>query len=109
VLGQLGAGGAVGAGEAYGTISYDFIIGRFAGAATTLVASSAFGSAVSLSAGAATIAITATAGDLVGANNAPQTFTIKTTITKGSGGSSNHVATVLCEVLNASATGVTVS
>lgn len=109
ILGQLGAGGSVGAGEAYGTISYDFIVGRFAGAATTMVASTAYGSAVSLAAGAATIAIVGAIGSLTGANTVEQTYTITGKITKGSGASDAHTAVVLVEVLNAAATGITVA
>lgn len=109
LLGTLGAGGAIGADEASASISYDIAIARTAGVATVAVISSAFGSAAANVAGAATITITAALSAIAGAVGATQTFTVNVTITRGSGASTNHVCTVLAEILNKNATGVTLS
>ena len=107
--GSLGAGGAIGANEATGTISYDVAIARTAGVATVATFSAAYGSATSAVAGAATITITAAASAMTGAVGATQTFTVQVTITKGSGASDNHTCQVLAEIINANATGVTLA
>jgi hypothetical protein len=107
--GSLGAGGAIGANEATGTIAYDIAIARTAGVATVATFSTAYGSATSSVAGAATITITAAASAISGAVSATQTFTIDVTISRGSGSSTNHTCQVLAEVINANATGVTIT
>lgn len=104
---SLGAGGAIGANEATGTITYDFAIARTAGVATVVTASTAYGSATSSVAGAATITVTAAASAISGLASATQTFTLNVTITKGSGSSSNHTCRTWLEVINANASGVT--
>lgn len=109
LVGSLGAGGAVGANEATGTISYDFAIARTAGVATVVTASTAYGSSTSAVAGAATITITAAASAVSGANSATQTFTVDVTIAKGSGSSDNHKCLCYGRLLNANATGVTIA
>ena len=107
--GSLGAGGAIGANEATGTISYDVAIARTAGVATVAVASTAYGSATAAVAGAATITITAAVSAISGAVGATQTFTITTTISRGTGASTNHTCQVLAEVINANASGVSIA
>lgn len=109
LVGSLGAGGAIGANEASGVISYSFSIARTAGVATVTTASSAYGSATSSVAGAATITITAAASGMTGATSATQTFTIQVTIARGSGSSTNHTCLVLAEVMNANATGISIA
>jgi len=109
LIGSLGAGGAVGANEATGTISYDFAIARTAGVATVVTASTAYGSATSAVAGAATITITAAASAISGANSATQTFTINVTIARGSGASTNHTCLCYGRLLNANASGITIA
>jgi hypothetical protein len=103
----LGAGGAVGAGEASGTISYDVVINRFAGANAVGSVSSAYGSATALSAGAATITTTAALSAVAGAVGAVNTFAFRPTIARGSGSSTNHTCVILVEVINALAGGIT--
>jgi hypothetical protein len=109
LLGRLGAGGAIGADEANGTVAYDFSISRTAGVNAVVTASTAFGSATSSVAGAATVTVTAAASAISGAVGASNTFTVNVTIAKGSGGSANHTCTVLAEVINANATGITIA
>ncbi len=107
ILGSLGAGGAIGANEASGCVSYDLAITRTAGVATVVTFSSAYGSAMANVAGAATITVTAAASAISGAVGATQTFTLDVTINSGSGVSANHTAKVVVELLNANASGVT--
>lgn len=109
LTGRLGAGGAIGADEAVGTITYAFSIARTAGVATVVTASTAYGSATSSVAGAATITVTAAASAMTGAVGATQTFTIQATIAKGSGSSANHKCTLLAECINGNATGITIA
>lgn len=94
----LGAGGAVGAGEATATITYEYAITRFAAAATVTIQSSAFGSATAPSSGAATNTTTAQVGSVTGANSATQTIPLEVRIVKGSGSSDNHTARVRIEL-----------
>lgn len=109
LVGSLGAGGAVGANEATGHIGYDFSIARRAGVATVVTASTAYGSATSAVAGAATITVTAAASSITGGTGATQTFTVNITIARGSGSSDNHTAFVYADLLNANASGVTIA
>ena len=107
---SMGAGGAIGANEATGTISYDFAIARTAGVATVITASVAYGSAVSAVAGADTLTVTAAASAVGGANSATQTFTIDVTISKvGIGAEDNHTCLCYAKLMNANATGVTIA
>ena len=107
--GSLGAGGAIGANEATGSISYDIAIARTAGVATVVGVSTAYGSSTAAVAGGATITITAAASGLTGANSASQTFTIDVTIARGSGASANHTCGCFATIINANASGVTLS
>lgn len=96
---ELGGGGAVGAGEATGAVSYDFAIVRVGGATTVIGASTAYGAASALSSGAATITTTAAASAVTGAATVTQTFNINVTIAAGSGNSTNHVDNVTATLL----------
>lgn len=107
--GSLGAGGAIGAGEATGNISYDFAVTRTAGVAAAVGVSSAYGSSTAAVAGAATITISAAASAISGAVGATNTFTIQVTIARGSGSSTNHTCRATAEIINANASGITVS
>jgi hypothetical protein len=73
------------------------------------VASTAYGSATSSVAGAATCTITAAVSAISGAVGASNTFTVDVTISRGSGSSTNHTCLALVELLNANATGITVA
>lgn len=109
MLGSLGAGGAIGANEASGSVTYDFAIARTAGVNAVTTASTAYGSAMANVAGAATITVTAAASAIAGAVGDPNTFTVNVTIDSGSGASANHTCQVVAEILNANATGVTLA
>lgn len=109
LVGSLGAGGTIGAGEAFGTISYDFSVGRTAGVNATGLISTAYGSAKNAVAGAATITVAGALSAVTGAVGVSNTFTVTAAITKSGGASDNHVCVVSAEVVNAFAAGVTVA
>jgi len=109
LLGRLGAGGAIGADEATGAVTYDFAIARTAGVNAVVNASPAFGSAASSVAGATTATVTAAASAISGAVGASNTFTVNVTIAKGGGSSANHTCTIVAEVLNANVTGISIA
>lgn len=107
--GSLGAGGAIGANEATGSIKYNVSIARTAGVNAVATISTAYGSTTSSVAGAATITVTGDLSAISGAVGATNTFTIRVTITKGSGSSDNHTCTAHAVLLNANASGVTIA
>lgn len=110
LLGALGAGGAIGAGEAMAGISYDVGVVRTAGVNAVTVASSAYGSTTSTAvAGATTATVTAQVSAIAGAVGAVNTFTIQIKVAKGGAGSDNHTAVAFVEVINQFAGGVTVA
>ena len=109
VDGRLGAGGAIGADEASGTVGYLISVTRTAGVNAVATISTAFGVATSSVAGAATITVTADLGAVSGAVGASNTIAIRTTITKGSGSSANHTCTATATILNANATGISIA
>lgn len=104
----LGAGGAVGAGEACGTTTYDFAVVRFAGAVAVIGASSAYGAASALSSGAATITTTAQASAVTGAAGVAETFTIQVKIVKGSGSSDNHTCRAVARIIIPAGSGINI-
>lgn len=108
-LASLGAGGAIGANEASGTIEYGYAVTRTVGVATVVVASAAYGSSTAAVAGATTITVTSDVSAIAGAAGASQTFTIRVTISRGGGASSNHTCRAVVELINANATGITIS
>jgi hypothetical protein len=109
VTGSLGAGGAIGANEATGTIEYNIAIARTAGVNAVVTAATATGTATASVAGAATITVTAAPSAISGAVGATNTFTVNATIAKGSGSSDNHTCVVSADLVNANATGITLS
>lgn len=109
LLGSLGAGGAIGAGEAFGNVSYDFSIGRTAGVNATGLISTVYGSSKNAVAGAATITVAGALSSVTGAVGVVNTFTVTCAITKSGGSSASHVAVVMAEVLNSFASGITIA
>jgi hypothetical protein len=109
LAGSLGAGGAVGANEASGTVAYDIAVTRTAGVNATAIISAAYGSAMTNEAGAATITVTAALSAISGAVGAVNTFTVNVTITKGGGASANHTCVTSALLINANASGITLS
>ena len=109
VQGALGAGGAIGAGEAMATNTYLIGIVRTAGVATVATATAARDAVAVAVAGAATVTATAAVSAMTGAVGATQTFTIDVTITRSGGSSDNHTALCYARLLNANATGITIA
>ncbi len=109
LAGSLGAGGAIGANEATGTVSYDIGVARTAGVNAVATISTAYGSGMANVAGAATITVTAGLSAVSGAVGAVNTLTVQVTIAHGSGSSTNHTCVTTAEVINANAAGITVS
>ena len=107
---SLGAGGAIGANEASAGIAYDIAFARTPGVNAVAAIAAAVGSTGSAAvAGADTITVTAAVSAVSGAVGASNSFTINVTITRGGGGSSNHTCQVIAELLNANASGITLS
>ena len=110
VLGVLGAGGSIGAGESACLAKYQVSIVRTAGAAAVAALSSAIGGVKgNVAGGQAITSVVATLGNITGAVGATNTFTVKVAITRAGSGADNHVAHVSARVLNANATGVTIA
>ena len=108
ILGSLGAGGAVGANEASATLECDVVITRTSGLTCVVAQSASYGTSTAAVAGAATCAVAVDASLIAGSATAVQTLTIRASITRGSGSSTNHTATYSIECLNANAGGVLV-
>ena len=106
---SLGAGGAVGAGEAVTTIGYLIAVAKVTGAVSVITTSAAFGTASALSAGAATNTTVISASAVTGAGGVTQTFTIQIKVTKGAGGSDNHTAKVVARLLAVDGKGVNIA
>jgi hypothetical protein len=109
VTGVLGAGGAIGAGEAAATNCYVVTLVRTAGVNAVATVSAASGAAAAAVAGAATVTATTAISAVTGAVGASNSFTLKVTITKSGGSSANHVAFVYARILNGNATGISIS
>lgn len=109
VAGALGAGGAIGAGEAMATNTYMIGIVRTAGVATVATATAATNAVAVAVAGAATVTATAVVSAISGGVGVSQAFTVNVTITKSGGASDNHTAQIYARLLNANATGITIS
>lgn len=109
IQGALGAGGAVGAGEAMATNTYKIAIVRTAGVATVATATAASDGVAVAVAGANTVTATAAVSAMTGAVGATQTFEINVTITKNAGASDNHTCLAYAKLMNANATGITIA
>jgi hypothetical protein len=110
LTGIIGAGGAIGAHEAAATTSGKIIVTRTAGVnAVASAVSTAFGAVAANVAGATTVTVAAAVSAISGAVGATNTFTINVTITKAGGSSANHICLCYAKVMNANASGVTIS
>jgi hypothetical protein len=109
VCGSLGAGGAVGANEASATNCYTITLTRTAGVNATATISAASGAAATAVAGAATVTCTAAMSAVSGGVSASNSFTVNVTIARSGGSSTNHTCLVYAKLMNANATGLTLS
>lgn len=106
---SLGAGGAVGADECTATAYGQIVLTRTAGLATVATATTLADTGSACVAGATTETLAYAVTAMTGANSATQTFTVQITIARGGGSSTNHIAIIQADVLNANASGVTIS
>lgn len=111
VFSALGAGGAIGAGEANGHTKTAIAINRQAAGVVAVLSSVAtpFEVVSAVTAGGATITTTVTVANLTGAAGAVNTFNIKVTIAAGSGSATNHTATMNATINNIGAGAVTMA
>jgi hypothetical protein len=110
VIGSLGAGGAVGAGECATSIEFLLTVTRVANVnAVSAAASAAEATGNATVAGGATCTIARSLVGVSGGAGATNTQAIQVNITAGSGSSTNHVATIEYWILNKAANGVTIS
>jgi hypothetical protein len=109
LLGRMGAGGAIAGDEATATVSYDVSLARTNNLNVVAAISSAFGAAASNVAGAGTVTVTADLSSITGGTTASNSFSVRVTITKSGGSSTNHTCTVLAQILNATATGCSIA
>lgn len=110
-LGVLGAGGAVGAGEAVKNSKYYVSVVRTTGvnAVATVSAEVGTGAAATVAGGNNVTSVVVTASAIAGAVGDPNTFTIKVAITKAAGASNNHTLVASARILNQNATGITIA
>lgn len=109
-LGVLGAGGAIGAGEAASAVKYQLAVVRTTGVATVAIVSSAIGAAnADVAGGDPFTSIVVTASAMTGAVGATQTFTINVAMTRSGSGADNHTGVFAAHVLNGNATGITIA
>lgn len=107
---SLGAGGAIGAGESTQEATYNIAIARVAGVNAVATIGAVIGQEAAASvAGAANVATTATLGAISGAVGATNTFTIQATAARSGGSSDNHNCLGHARLMNANATGITIS
>jgi hypothetical protein len=110
LLGVLGAGGAIGAGEATRNVKYQIVLARTAGVNVVAGISSAIGGAEShVAGGDAITSVVATLSAITGAVGASNTFTIKVAITRSGAGATNHTLVASARILNQNASGVTIA
>lgn len=110
LLGILGAGGAIGAGESVKLAKYQVVLARTAGVAVVPAISSAIGGVGAKVAGADDItSVVATLSAITGAVGASNSFTIKVAITRSGAGATNHSLIATARLLNQNATGVTIA
>jgi hypothetical protein len=110
LLGVLGAGGAIGAGEATRNVKYHIVLARTAGVNVVAGVSSAIGGAEAhVAGGDAITSVVATLSAITGAVGASNSFTIKVAITRSGAGATNHTLVASARVLNQNATGVTIA
>lgn len=106
--GSLGAGGAVGPYEATTGRTVLLAVSRTPGLATAATLVTVSNTADARVAGATTIAQTTQLSALTGGNNATQTFTLQYRITRGGGGSTNHIASAVSRVVSPTLTNITI-
>lgn len=109
VLGVIGAGGAVGAGETSSGSMYVMSIARTVGATAVIATSSQVGVASGKVSGGDTFTCTVAASAVTGGATVTETFTIQVTAHDSTGSAANHVAVLTAELINMNASGITIA
>lgn len=109
VTGSAGAGGSIGANEATATNEYIVTVTRTAGVNAVAGISSAYGGSTATVAGGNAVTVTAAVSAVSGAVGATNTFTVNVTIARAAGTATNHTCLVYAQLMNANATGITIS
>jgi hypothetical protein len=104
--GIKGAGDAEGACGSVSNVTYQYAVQRTTGVTTTVVASAAMGAVATTIAAGNPVATTSDVSAVAGAVGDPQTFTIRVTITRTGGASTNHTCVAVGELVNANVTGI---
>lgn len=109
-LGVLGAGGAIGAGEATFASKYRVGLARTAGVNVVAAVSSVIGGvAATVAGGDAITSVVVTVSAITGAVGATNTFTINVAITRSGAGATNHTGLFVARLANQNITGVTIA
>jgi hypothetical protein len=110
LTGSAGAGGAIGANESTQDAEYMINITRTAGVNAVATIGAVVGQAAAATvAGGNNVAVTGTLSAVSGAVGATNTFTVKVTVTRAAGSATNHTCTAFAELINANASGVTIT
>lgn len=109
VLGVMGAGGTVGAGESASGSEYVMSVARYVGTTAVIATSSQVGVANGKVASADTLTATIAASAVTGGTSAAETFTIQCTMTKGGGASAAHQGVFIAELINLNGSGITIA
>jgi hypothetical protein len=110
LLAIIGAGGAIGAGEAIKLAKYQITVVRTAGVNAVATIGAVIGGSSANVAGATTVSVaTVTLGAVSGAVGVVNTFPINITITKAGGASQNHIAAIQAEFQHEWISGITVA
>ena len=111
LLGVLGAGGSIGAGESCLNSKYCVTLARTAGVnvVPAVTAVTGGGAASTVAGGQAVSSVVATLSTITGGVTASNTFTINVAITRAGSGADNHTLLAVARVANQNATGVTIA
>jgi len=109
ISGSLGAGGAVGAFESTTGRSFLIALTRVAGAATVATISIGNLASPAVTVGASSLNLTASLGVVSGANSATQTIPVVLNLSRVSGASTNHTASMVSRIVSPAPTSITIN
>ncbi len=110
LLGRSGAGGSIGADESAQLAKYLINVTRTAGVNAVVAIGAILPQPAAVTvAGGNAVAVTGSISSVSGAVGATNTFTIKVTIARAGGTATNHTCTAIARLLNANASGITIS
>lgn len=109
VLGVIGAGGAVGAGETASGSIYIMSVARTVGVTAVIATGTQLGVASGKVSGGDTFTCTVAASAVTGGATVTETFTIQVTAHDSTGSAANHTAILVAELINAATGGITIA